>query len=74
MQSREVYFRLSMEIQSIFCAGRKGIGKSSLLLLADLVADGHIPTLEGRTLNFIVSSIELVGSSTYEDIVTCIAT
>ncbi len=54
--------------------GEKGIGKSSLLLSVDLVAEGHIATLDGQTLSFVVSSVELVGSSTYEDIVTCIAT
>ena len=54
--------------------GERGIGKSSLFLCVDFVANGHIRTLDKTTLNFIVVSVELVGSSTYEDIVSCIAT
>jgi len=37
------------------------------------VANGEIDTLDNQRLNFIVVSVELVSSSTYEDIVSCIA-
>jgi len=54
-------------------SGEKGIGKSSLLLNVDLVAKGEFTSFDGDTFRFIAITVELVGSTTYEDIVTCIA-
>jgi hypothetical protein len=53
--------------------GERGIGKSSLLMYVDVVASGNLSTIDDERLNFLVLSIELVGSSTYEDIVAAIA-
>jgi Cdc6-like AAA superfamily ATPase len=53
--------------------GERGIGKSSLFLCIDFVARGNFPTLDGTSLNFIVLTVELVGSTTYEDVVSYIA-
>ena len=54
-------------------SGERGIGKSSLFLYVDWVARGNIKTFDGRSLNFLVLTVELVGSTTYDDIVTCVA-
>lgn len=55
-------------------SGERGIGKSSLFLMLDLVAKGTLKPLDDQTmLNFISISVELVGSTTYEEIVTYIA-
>jgi Cdc6-like AAA superfamily ATPase len=54
-------------------SGERGIGKSSLFLYVDLVARGTLKTFDQTHLNFLVITVELVGSTTYDDIVTCVA-
>ena len=53
--------------------GERGIGKSSLFLFVDMLAAGQIQSTDLHRFNFLVLSVELVGSYTYEDIVSCIA-
>src|SRR5262249_61828857 len=53
--------------------GERGIGKSSLLLCVDFVANGEIDPLDNPWLSFIVVAVELARWSTFEDIVSCIA-
>jgi hypothetical protein len=54
-------------------SGERGIGKSSLFLYVDGVAKGALQTFDDTTLNFLVLTVDLVGSTTYEDIVSGIA-
>ena len=53
--------------------GERGIGKSSLMLAVDFTAKGEVDCLDGNRLNFVAITVELIGSTTYEDIVRCIA-
>jgi hypothetical protein len=54
-------------------SAERGVGKSSLLLYIDYVAKGDIQALDRSYFNFIVISIELVSSSTNENIVSRLA-
>jgi Cdc6-like AAA superfamily ATPase len=53
--------------------GERGIGKSSLFLLLDMVARGDIPFEDDKVLNFIVASVELREGMDHDDIVDSIA-
>ena len=53
--------------------GERGIGKSSLFLFVDMLAAGELKSQDDSNFNFLVLSVELVGSYTYEDIVSSIA-
>jgi Cdc6-like AAA superfamily ATPase len=53
--------------------GERGIGKSSLLFAVDFAARGELENNEGIKFNFVVISIELVGASTYENVIDSIA-
>ncbi len=52
--------------------GERGIGKSSLFLLLDYIANGRIDFESGTKLNFIVANIELRESIDYDGIVNAI--
>lgn len=53
--------------------GERGIGKSSLLLLLDILSKGRAE-LEDMKLNFIVASTELTKAMDYDDIINAIIT
>src|ERR1700723_1432 len=49
--------------------GERGIGKSSLLMNLQLVANGRIKTIAGEDFKFLTINIELEPSNTYTDII-----
>lgn len=49
--------------------GERGIGKSSLMLFFEGVAQGSLPSLSGTGFRFLTASIELEPSATYHDII-----
>jgi len=52
--------------------GERGIGKTSLLLLLDIIATGKVNIFEKGALNFLVVNVELRSTTDYEDIVDSI--
>lgn len=50
--------------QHFIFEGERGIGKSSLAYVIEIVADGTIPTLDGQTFNFLNVSLDLSGIDT----------
>lgn len=53
--------------------GERGIGKSSLLLYVDVVAQGQLPTFSDDKVNFITASVDLGGCQTQVEIIRAIA-
>jgi hypothetical protein len=51
--------------QHFLIEGERGIGKSSLFLCQQLTAMGRVPTLDGKTLDFITVSISLSDKDDY---------
>jgi hypothetical protein len=55
--------------QHVLLEGERGIGKSSLFLLSDMLANGHLKTMDGNTLKFIVVNVELREMMGHGDII-----
>ena len=48
--------------------GERGIGKSSLLLVVNCLAQGAIKSVEGNTYNFLTINVELEPNDDYREI------
>jgi AAA+ ATPase superfamily predicted ATPase len=54
--------------------GERGIGKSSLLFAVDLNAKGNLEVTDGTKFNFLILQSELVSATSFDDLVTILAT
>jgi hypothetical protein len=55
--------------QHFLFEGERGIGKSSLFLLTEMLANGHLETMEGDKLRFIVVNVEMREMMGHGDII-----